>query len=71
MKVKINNGVIMKIVIPLIIAAVLGVFGFANHLDNRVNAHDVDLARQETQIENQAAMLERMDAKLDRLLERQ
>ncbi len=40
-----KNNTAVKIVTALIIAAVIGVFGFANNLDKRVDKHDVEIAK--------------------------
>ena len=42
---KTNNNTVTKIVTALIIAAVLGVFGFARGLDRRIDKHDIELAK--------------------------
>ncbi len=40
-----KNNMATKIAATLIIAAILGVFGFANNLDKRVDKHDIELAK--------------------------
>lgn len=42
---KVNNSAFVKIVTALIIAAIIGVFGFANNLDKRIDRHDVEFAK--------------------------
>lgn len=48
---KVNNNTVTKIVATLIIAAVLGVFGFAANLDRRIDRHDVEFAKMGKDIE--------------------
>lgn len=50
-KLKVNNNVITKVLAALIIAALLGVFGFANNLDKRIDRHDVEFAKMGKDIE--------------------
>ncbi len=42
---KANNNVVTKIVTALIVAALLGFFGFTTSLDKRIDRHDVEFAR--------------------------
>lgn len=48
---KVNNNIVARIVTVLIIAAVLGVFGFAANLDKRIDRHDVEFAKMGKDIE--------------------
>lgn len=50
-KLKINNSLITKVIAALIIAALLGVFGFATNLDRRIDRHDVEFAKMGKDIE--------------------
>jgi len=67
---KSTNGVLAKIAVALIVAAILGVFGFATTLDNRLDAHDVRMARYESDMGHMKAMLEKIDRKLEKALSR-
>ncbi len=48
---KANNNIVAKIITAIIIAAVLGVFGFATNLDRRIDRHDVEFAKMGKDIE--------------------
>ena len=48
---KASNNTIVKIATALIIAAILGVFGFATNLDKRIDRHDVEFAKMGKDIE--------------------
>lgn len=48
---KVNNNVITKVVAALIVAALLGVFGFSTNLDRRIDRHDVEFAKMGKDIE--------------------
>lgn len=50
-KLKVNNSIITKVVTALIIAALLGFFGFANNLEKRIDRHDVEFAKMGKDIE--------------------
>ena len=42
---KAGNNTIVKIATTLIVAAIIGVFGFASNLDRRIDRHDVEFAK--------------------------
>lgn len=48
---KVNNNTVTRVITALIIAAVLGIFGFATNLDKRIDRLDVEFAKMGKDIE--------------------